>query len=108
MHRVAITGLGGITALGSSWADIAARLRGNSNAVRYMSEWERFTDLNTKLAAPIDSFEAPGHWTRKQTRGMGRVSQLAVRAAELALTDAGLLGAALLHSGAVGVACGSS
>jgi 3-oxoacyl-[acyl-carrier-protein] synthase II len=39
---------------------------------------------------------------------MGRVSQLAVRAAELALADAGLLGDPLLRSGRVGVACGSS
>jgi 3-oxoacyl-[acyl-carrier-protein] synthase II len=40
-------------------------------------------------------------------RGMGRVSQLAVRAAELALEKAGLLGDAVLKSGNVGVACGS-
>jgi 3-oxoacyl-[acyl-carrier-protein] synthase II len=39
---------------------------------------------------------------------MGRVSQLAVRSAEIALTDAGLLGDPLLRSGRVGVACGSS
>jgi len=41
-------------------------------------------------------------------RSMGRVSQLAVRAAELAFADAGLLGDSLLQSGSVGVACGSS
>ena len=39
---------------------------------------------------------------------MGRVSQLAVRGAELALEDAGLLGSPLLHDGQAGVACGSS
>jgi 3-oxoacyl-[acyl-carrier-protein] synthase II len=38
---------------------------------------------------------------------MGRVSQLAVRAAEMALEKAGLLGDPLLRSGRVGVACGS-
>jgi len=36
MHRVVVTGMGGITALGSSWPQIEARLRGNRNAVRYM------------------------------------------------------------------------
>ncbi|MGH8229108.1 MAG: beta-ketoacyl-ACP synthase, partial [Steroidobacteraceae bacterium] len=71
-------------------------------------EWERFTDLNSKLAAPIDGFETPAHWTRKQTRSMGRVSALAVAAAERALEDAGLVGDPLLASGAAGVACGSS
>ncbi len=57
-----------------------------------MTDWDRYRDLNTRLAAPIDGFEPPEHWSRKQLRSMGRVSQLAVRAAELALTDAGLLG----------------
>lgn len=107
-HRVAVTGMGGVSALGSTWTDIDARLRGGVNAVRYMAEWERFTDLNSRLAAPIDGFEAPAHWTRKQTRSMGRVSQLAVAAAEHALRDADLLGAELLRDGRAGVACGSS
>jgi 3-oxoacyl-[acyl-carrier-protein] synthase II len=39
---------------------------------------------------------------------MGRVSQLAVYSAELALSDAGLLGDPVLKTGMVGVACGSS
>ncbi len=108
MHRVAVTGMGGISALGADWPQIEARLRGAVNAVRYMPEWERFTDLNSRLAAPIESFEPPAHWTRKQTRSMGRVSQLAVAAAERALRDAELLGDPLLGSGEVGVACGSS
>ncbi len=108
MRRVVVTGMAGITALGSSWPEIHARLRVRANATRYICEWERYTDLNTRLAAPIEGFEPPHHWTRKQMRGMGRVSQLAVRAAELALTDAGLLGNPVLSSGQVGVACGSS
>jgi 3-oxoacyl-[acyl-carrier-protein] synthase II len=73
-----------------------------------MPEWDIYKDLNTRLAAPIPDFEPPAHWNRKQLRSMGRVSQLAVRAAELALEDAGLLGDPLLRSGRVGVACGSS
>jgi 3-oxoacyl-[acyl-carrier-protein] synthase II len=108
MRRVVVTGMAGITALGSSWPEIHARLRVRANATRYICEWERYTDLNTRLAAPIEGFEPPHHWTRKQMRGMGRVSQLAVRAAELALSDAGLLGDPVLRGGQVGVACGSS
>jgi 3-oxoacyl-[acyl-carrier-protein] synthase II len=107
MRRVVVTGMAGVTALGSSWPEIHARLRARENAVAYLEEWDRFTDLGTKLAAPIVGFEPPSHWTRKHLRGMGRVSQLAVRAAELALTDAGLLGDPLLQSGTAGVACGS-
>jgi 3-oxoacyl-[acyl-carrier-protein] synthase II len=108
MNRVAVTGMGGVSALGSSWPQIEAGLRAGRNVVRYMPEWERFVDLNARLAAPIEPFAIPAHWTRKQTRGMGRVSQLAVCAAELALKDAQLLGSPLLSGGETGVACGSS
>jgi 3-oxoacyl-[acyl-carrier-protein] synthase II len=108
MRRVVVTGMGGISALGSDWPSIEAGLRSCRNAVRTMPEWDRYSGMNTRLAAPIEGFEPPGHWNRKQLRSMGRVSQLAVRAAELALADAGLLGDPVLHSGRVGVACGSS
>jgi len=107
MKRVVVTGMAGVTALGTSWPEVHAGLRARRNVIRRMTEWERFKDLGTKLAAPVEEFRAPEHWTRKQMRGMGRVSQLAVRAAELALEKAGLLGDPLLKSGEVGVACGS-
>ena len=108
MHRVAVTGMGGVTAFGCEWSQIEARLKDLRNAVRFMPEWDRYTDLNSKLAVPIASFEPPGHWPRKHTRGMGRVAQLAVAAAERALRQADLLGDPLLASGAAGIACGSS
>ncbi len=107
-RRVVVTGMGGICALGSQWPQIESRLRARRNAIRRMSEWDRYTDMNTRLGGPIDDFAPPPHWTRKQLRSMGRVSQLAVRAAELALTDAGLLGEPIVRSSATGVACGSS
>ena len=108
MRRVAVTGMSGLCALGSDWPTIEAGLRAGRNAVRTMPAWDAYKDLNTRLAAPIEGFAPPEHWSRKQLRSMGRVSQLAVRAAELALTDAGLLGDPVLRSGRVGVACGSS
>ena len=108
MHRVVVTGMGGISALGSSWPQIEARLRERRNAIRTMAEWDRYTDMNTRLAGPIEDFAPPPHWTRKQLRSMGRVSQLAVRAAEMAFEDASLLNDPVLRSGAAGVACGSS
>jgi len=108
MRRVVVTGMSGICALGSDWPAIEAGLRSRRSAVRRMPSWDMYKDLNTRLAAPIDLFEPPSHWSRKQLRSMGRVSQLAVRSSELALADAGLLGDPLLRSGRVGVACGSS
>jgi 3-oxoacyl-[acyl-carrier-protein] synthase II len=100
--------MAGLCALGSDWPTIEAAFRRRQNAVRRMAAWDMYKELNTRLAAPMEGFEAPAHWTRKQLRSMGRVSQLAVRAAELALVDAGLLGDPVLQSGHVGVACGSS
>ena len=99
MARVVVTGMGGVTALGSDWPAIRSRLQARANAVRYMTEWNAMTDLGTRLGAPIDNFEPPAHWSRKQLRSMGRVSQLAVRASELALADAGLLGDATIGDG---------
>jgi 3-oxoacyl-[acyl-carrier-protein] synthase II len=108
MARVVVTGMGGVTAFGSEWPAIRARLQAGVNAVRYMTEWDSMTDLVTRLGAPIDDFEPPLHWSRKQLRSMGRVSQLAVRASELALADAGLADDRTIRDGRMGVACGSS
>ena len=108
MRRVVVTGMAGICALGSDWPTIETGLRAGRNTVRRMPAWDMYRNLNTRLAAPIEGFSPPEHWNRKQLRSMGRVSQLAVRASELALTDAGLLGDPLLRSGRVGVASGSS
>ena len=108
MKRVVVTGVGGISPLGRNWPDIQARLASYRNAVRYMPEWERYPDLNTRLGAPVTDFETPAHWTRKQLRSLGRVSRLCVAAAEDALSDAGLLDDPSIRDGRMGVACGSS
>lgn len=108
MKRVVVTGMAGITSLGSDWASIAAHFSSNRSGIRYMQEWDRFTELNTRLAGPVDDFAVPKHWTRKQLRSMGRVSRLSVKAAEQALNHAGLLDDPSIRDGRMGVACGSS
>ena len=108
MHRVVVTGMAGISALGSDWAGIRRAFENGRSAIRAMPEWSRYQELNTRLAGPIEDFQAPAHWTRKQLRSMGRVSQLSVRAAEQALDDAGLLRDPCIADGRMGVACGSS
>lgn len=107
MRRVVVTGVGGVCGLGASWPEILAGLRARRNAIRTMPEWDHLKDMNTRLGGPIE-FKPPAHWTRKQLRSMGRVSQLAVRAAELAVADAGLTGSPIIASGATGVSSGSS
>ncbi len=107
-RRVAVTGIGGITAFGRDWQSIQAAFKAEKNAVKYMDWHERFPELEAQLGAPIENYAPPKHWTRKQLRSMGRVSYLCVDAAEQALTDAGLLGDESITDGRMGVACGSS
>lgn len=107
-RRVVVTGAGGITPLGHDWASIGARLRECRNAVQHIPEWGKYAGLNTRLAAPALPFDLPAHYNRKTMRSMGRVALMAVRASELALEQAGLLGDPLLKSGKVGVSNGSS
>ncbi len=107
-RRVVVTGMSGITALGNSWEAILPHLKAKHNAIVNIPEWADFQGLHTNLAAPIKNFSLPEHYTRKRTRGMGRVSLMAVRATELALMRAGLLDDVILNSGKVGVAYGSS
>ncbi|WP_038173302.1 beta-ketoacyl-ACP synthase [Vibrio pacinii] len=107
-RRVVVTGMSGVTAFGNDWQSIEPKLRACENATQYMPSYEQYDGLNTKLAAPIDHFELPKHYKRKQVRGMGRVSKLATVATENALEQAGLLGTEVLTNGQTGIAYGSS
>ena len=108
MRRVVVTGIGAISPLGSTWEDARARLEEGRNLVTVMENWMDIEGLNTKLGVPVEDFKLPEHYTRKQTRSMGRVAGMSVVAAERALDQAGLLGSEFLTSGGVGVSFGSS
>ncbi|MGS3142051.1 beta-ketoacyl-ACP synthase [Aeromonas sanarellii] len=108
MKRVVVTGMAGVTAFGNDWQSVGPRLREERNAVRAMPEWAVYEGLNTRLAAPIADFALPVRYPRKKTRAMGRVSELATVATELALAQAGLLDHPVLTGGRTGIAYGSS
>ncbi|UUE10012.1 beta-ketoacyl-ACP synthase [Dickeya zeae] len=108
MRRVVVTGMGGVTAFGDNWEQVASGLLAGRNAVRKMPEWQVYDGLNTLLGAPVEDFRLPEHYTRKRIRSMGRVSLMATRATELALEQAGLLGHPVLTNGETGIAYGSS
>ena len=107
-RRVVVTGAAALSPLGHDWPSIRERLHARVNAVRYIPEWEVFDGLNTRLAAPVQDYDLPAHYNRKTTRSMGKVAVMSVRATELALESAGLLGHPVLRSGMAGVAYGSS
>jgi 3-oxoacyl-[acyl-carrier-protein] synthase II len=100
--------MGGVTALGQDWPSIRAAMEANRTGVRFMPEWDRFSGIGTRLAAPVMDFDAEGRYPRKKTRTMGRVSLMAVYATERALENAALLGTSVLRDGRTGAAYGSS
>ncbi|MGF1688570.1 beta-ketoacyl-ACP synthase [Photobacterium japonica] len=107
-RRVVVTGMSGVTAFGNDWQAIEPKLRACENATVYMESYEQYNGLNTKLAAPIDGFTLPSHYTRKKVRGMGRVSKLSTLASEQALQQSGLIDCDVLTNGQTGIAYGSS
>ena len=108
MKRVVVTGMAGISPVGNDLATVMARLRLAQNAIQRIAAWEEYDGLHTRLGAPAAAFELPENYTRKATRSMGRVALMAVRTAELALEQAGLLHDPLLTSGQMGISYGSS
>lgn len=51
-RRVVVTGMGGLTSLGDSYAAIDVSLRAGISGVRTMPEWDVYDDLQTRLGAP--------------------------------------------------------
>ena len=99
--------MAGLCALGSDWSSVGAGLRSGRSGVAALPELAEIAGLRTQLGAPV-AFERPAEWPRKALRSMGRVSQLAVRASEAALAQAGLAGSPLLRDGSTGIAYGST
>ena len=58
-NRVAIVGMSGITAFGDNWEKVSAGLKSCTNAVEYMEDWNEYSGLLTKLAAPVKDFSLP-------------------------------------------------
>jgi len=107
-QRVVITGGGTISSLGNSWQEVSQALQRKRNAVCFMGDWQQYSEMNTRLAAPVLDFSLPDYYSAKRKRGMGRVAQMAVRATEMALEQAGLLDDDVLRGGQTGVAYGSA
>jgi len=108
MRRVVVTGMAGVTSLGTEWTDIREAMMAGQTGIRYIDEWNKLADLKTRLGAPATFFEHEKIFPRKQMRSMGRVAALAVSAAERALKQAGLRDDPVLTSGRTGAAFGSS
>lgn len=108
MKRVVVTGMALASPLGSDLKTTFEALQKFENCVEYDKSLDKYQRLNTRLSAYVKGFEIPSTYNRKVLRTMGPVSVMAVRTAEQALEDAGLLGDEIITNGATGVSYGSS
>lgn len=106
-RRVVVTGGSCISSLGMETEEIFNNLHALKNRIVRMDDWDKFKQMNTRLAGPV-LYDLP-EYPRRQARGMGRVAHLAVASVHKALACAGIDEKdPFLRSGRVGVAFGSS
>jgi len=87
-QRVVITGSGVTSSLGNDWSTVKQSLQAKKSAICFMDDWQQYTDMKTRLAAPVKNFTLPDNYTKKKKRSMGRVAQMSVLATEKALKEA--------------------
>ncbi len=104
-QRVAITGMGAITPIGTGTEELWGRVRSGESAVR---EIERFdaSPFSSQVAAEID-FDPVDHMSPKRARRLDRFSQFALVCAQMALENANLTAEEVARDGA-GIYVGSA
>src|SRR5579863_10144308 len=104
MRRVAVTGLGLISPLGSDCAQTIANATAGRSAIRRLD-----TPWSGRLAAPLAAcvrFEGEAHFAAPRLRMLDRVSQIALVAARQAI-DAARLDLVAVDRARVGVFIGT-
>ncbi len=86
--RVVVTGMAGITSLGDDWGQHRCSSPRKAQWHRAHGRVGCLRRSQYPARGSVPGFRLPPHFTRKQTRSMGRVSQLATVAAEMAVRDA--------------------
>jgi 3-oxoacyl-[acyl-carrier-protein] synthase II len=86
-RRVAITGIGCVTPIGTGVDGLWAGLRAGRSAVRTISRFDP-SPFRSHIAAEIPDFAPGDHLRARELRRLDRFSQLGVAAARLALGDA--------------------
>ena len=87
MIRVAITGIGCVTPIGTGVAQLDAGVRRKESAVRTITRFDP-SPFRSHNAGEIPDFRPADHLTKRSLKRMDRFSQLGVTAARLALQDA--------------------
>lgn len=87
-QRVAITGIGAITPIGTGVEQLWAGIRCGCSAVRTITRFDP-AQFSSKVAAQVE-FDPLDHMAPKRARRLDRFSQFALVCAQMALEDAGL------------------
>jgi 3-oxoacyl-[acyl-carrier-protein] synthase II len=104
--RVVITGVGAVTPLGNdahtSWKQIKSGVSGIGPATLFDVE-----KVDVKIAAEVKGFAPEEFMDKKEARRMGRYSQFAIAASQMAVKDAGIQIGEEIRPERVGVWIGS-
>ena len=86
--RVAVTGVGPLSPIGTGVDAFWENLRAGRSGVRRVEDRVDLTDIDVKIAAPVDDFDPNEYIDPKKARRLDRSAQLALAATSLALRDA--------------------
>jgi 3-oxoacyl-[acyl-carrier-protein] synthase II len=89
-RRVVITGLGAVSPLGSTLAQMWDGLLHGRSGIRRITQFDA-SQLPCQIAGEIPDFEVADYMDRKEARRVPRSSQIALAAAIQAVADSGLL-----------------
>ena len=89
MTRVAITGIGCVTPIGTGVRELMSGIDMRESAVRAITRFDP-TPFRSRIAGEIPDFRPADHLSRRSMKRFDRFSQLGVVAARLALDDAGI------------------
>ena len=88
-RRVAITGIGAVTPIGTTAVGMWEGLRQQRSAIRTLTRFDA-TPFRSHNAGEVRDFDAVNFMDRKRARRLDRFGQFAVACARLALQDSGL------------------
>ena len=88
-RRVAITGIGAITPIGTGLDAFWSGMRSERSAVRSLTRFDP-APFRSHNAAEVNDFHAEDHIEAKRARRLDRFGQFSVVAARMALADAGI------------------
>lgn len=98
VRRVAITGIGLVTSIGTGVDDVWRNALAGTSGARPIQAFDP-SRIPTKVACEVPDFDPGDFMDRKAARRMDRFAQMVVAAGGLALGDAGLDPAAIPHAG---------